>query len=285
MSPGLVQDWPNIPIERGQGCYVYAPDGRAYLDFCAGMAAANTGHCHPRVVGAVKAQAEKLLHGPIGVLLYEPIVALAEELGKVTPGGLDQFFFLNSGSEAIEGALKLARYATKRPVIVSFIGGFHGRSMGAASLTTSKAKYRKHYEPLMGGVYQIPYPYCFRCPCGLTPRTCRLKCFDFVQDLFDHRADPSDVAAFVIEPFMGEGGYVPAPVEFLTKLRQVSDQHGILLIFSSHRRRAGRPVRRPDPEPRGRRGRAQTVPRPRPHSLPLRHVRAGHPVHPTPHRP
>jgi 4-aminobutyrate aminotransferase len=195
------------------------------------MAAANTGHCHPRVVGAVKAQAEKLLHGPIGVLLYEPIVALAEELGKVTPEGLDQFFFLNSGSEAIEGALKLARYATKRPVIVSFIGGFHGRSMGAASLTTSKAKYRKHYEPLMGGVYQIPYPYCFRCPCGLTPRTCRLKCFDFVQDLFDHRADPSDVAAFVIEPFMGEGGYVPAPAEFLTKLREVSDQHGILLIF------------------------------------------------------
>jgi len=231
ISASLVRDWPNVPIVRARGSYAYGPDGRVYLDFCSGMAACNTGHCHPRVVAAVREQAEKLLHGPMGVLLYEPIVALAEQLGKVTPPGLDQFFFLNSGSEAVEGAVKLARYVTSRPVVIGFLGGFHGRTFGAATLTTSKAKYRRRYEPLVGGVYHVPYPYCFRCPCGLTPDGCRLKCFDFVQEVFEHLAEPSEVAAFLIEPVMGEGGYVPAPAEYLQRLRQVSSEHGILLIF------------------------------------------------------
>ncbi len=231
ISCNLVRDWPNVPIERAQGSWVYGPDGKAYLDFCAGMATCNTGHCHPKVVAAIKAQADKLLHGPMGVLLYEPIVALAEELGKVTPKGLDKFFFLNSGSEAVDGAVKLARYATGRPVIVSFIGAFHGRTMGATTLTTSKSKYRKHYEPLVGGVYSIPYPYCFRCPCGLDPATCNFKCFDFVQDLFDHCVDPSEIAGFIMEPVLGEGGYVPAPAEYVRRLRETCDRHGILLIF------------------------------------------------------
>jgi 4-aminobutyrate aminotransferase len=231
ISCSLVRDWPNLPIERAQGSYVYAPDGRAYLDFCAGMASCNTGHCHPTVVAAIRDQAEKLIHGPMGVLLYEPIVALAEELAKVTPPGLNQFFFLNSGSEAVEGAIKLARYVTEKPVIVAFTGAFHGRTMGATTLTSSKAKYRTHYQPLLGGVYHLPYPYCFRCPSGQRPGDCGLFCFRSVQRLFDHLADPSEIAAFIIEPVMGEGGYVPAPPEFLARLRRICDDHAILLIF------------------------------------------------------
>lgn len=226
-----MHDWPNVPIERAQGCYAYGPNGETYMDFCGGMATNNTGHCHPKVVAAIKEQAERLIHGPMGVLLYEPIVRLAEELAKVTPDGLNSFFFLNSGSEAVEGAIKMARYVTSRPGIVSFVGGFHGRTMGAASLTTSKSKYRKHYEPLMGGVYQIPYPYCFRCPCGLTEGSCNLKCFHFVQDLFDHCIQPSEVSCFIIEPILGEGGYVVAPPEYLAKLREVCTENGILLVF------------------------------------------------------
>lgn len=231
MSCSLVRDWPNVPIDRGEGCRVFGPNGERYLDFCAGMAALPLGHCHPRVVSAIEAQARKLLHGPMGVLLYEPIVHLAERLGEVTPKDLDFFFFGNSGSEAVEGALKLAKYVTKRPVIVSFVGAFHGRTLGALSITTSKAKYRRGYEPFPGGTHQIPYPYCLRCPCGLKPDNCNLKCFDFVQNLFDYRVDPGQVAAFIMEPILGEGGYVPAPVEYVHRLREVCDRHGILLIF------------------------------------------------------
>ncbi len=231
MSCNLVRDWPNVPVERAQGCWVYGPAGQRYLDFCGGMASVNTGHCHPKVVAAIKEQAEKLLHGPMGILLYEPIVKLAERLGRHTPGELKSFFFLNSGSEAVEGAIKLARYATGRPVVIAFYGGFHGRTMGATTLTASKSKYRKRYEPLVGGVHHIPYPYCFRCPCGLEPDSCDVRCFDFVEKVFAHLADPSDIAAFILEPVLGEGGYTPAPAEYLRRLRRVCDQHGILLIF------------------------------------------------------
>ncbi len=231
ISCSLVRDWPNVPVERAQGCYAYGPNGEKYLDFCSGMASANTGHCHPRVVAAIKEQSERLLHGPMGVLLYEPIVKLAEELATVTPAGLDSFFFLNSGSEAIEGAIKLARYVTERPAIVAFTGGFHGRTMGAASVTTSKSKYRRHYEPFMGSTYFVPYPYCFRCPLGLEPDRCGVKCFRLIHDLFDHCVQPSDVAAFIIEPILGEGGYTPAPPEYLAMLRKACDEQGIMLIF------------------------------------------------------
>lgn len=231
ISASLVYDWPNVPIERAAGSYAYGPNGEEYLDFVSGMASCNVGHCHPQVVAAIQAQAAKLVHGPMGVLLYEPIVELAERLAEVTPEGIDAFFFSNSGAEAVEGALKLARYVTGRPAIVSFTGAFHGRTMGAVSVSTSKAKYRKHYEPLLGGVYQVPYPYCFRCPCGCTQDECGLRCFAFIQDLFDHRVEPSEIAAFIIEPVLGEGGYAPVPEAFLKRLRQVCDQHGIMLIF------------------------------------------------------
>ncbi|MGE5559448.1 MAG: aspartate aminotransferase family protein [Chloroflexota bacterium] len=231
ISSSLVYDWPNVPIERAAGAHAYGPNGEDYLDFVSGMASCNIGHCHPQVVAAIQEQAAKLVHGPMGVLLYEPIVELAEQLAQVTPTGIDAFFFSNSGAEAVEGALKLARYVTGRPAIVSFTGAFHGRTLGAVSVSTSKAKYRKHYEPLLGGVYQVPYPYCFRCPNGGTSDGCGERCFGHIQDLFDHRVEPSEIAAFIIEPVLGEGGYAPAPENFLKRLREVCDRHGIMLIF------------------------------------------------------
>ncbi len=231
LSCNLVRDWPNVPVERAEGCYAYGPRGEKYLDLCGGMAASVTGHCHPKVVAAVREQVGRLIHGPIGVLLYEPIVLLAEELARVTPEGLDSFFFLNSGSEAVEGAIKLARYVTKRAGVISFVGGFHGRTMGALSVTTSKAKYRANYHPLMGGVYHAPYPYCFRCPFGLSENSCNQKCLDYLQYLFDSTILPSEVACMIIEPVLGEGGYIPTPTRYLSRLKDICTQHGILLIY------------------------------------------------------
>ncbi len=231
LSLNLVRDWPNVPIKSAKGCYAYGPHGEKYLDFCGGMAAASTGHCHDKVVSAIQKQAERLIHGPVGVLLYESIVQLAERLAKAMPEGLDSFFFLNSGSEAVEGAIKLARFVTQRPAIISMLGAFHGRTMGALSLTTSKAKYRENSHPLMGGVYHAPYPYCFRCPLGLTQETCKTKCLDYIEYMFERVISPSEVAAVIIEPVLGEGGYVPAPAVYLKGLREICSRHGILLIF------------------------------------------------------
>jgi 4-aminobutyrate aminotransferase len=174
---------------------------------------------------------DRLVHGPIGVLLYEPIVRLAEELRGVVPGGLDMFFFGNSGAEAVEGALKLARYVTGRPAVIAFEGGFHGRTMGAASVTSSKSKYRLHYEPLLSSVYFAPYPYCYRCPVGREQGRCGLECLDRLDSMFHHLVDPSQVAAVLVEPVLGEGGYVVPPAGYLKGLRELCDRHGILLVF------------------------------------------------------
>ncbi|OFX28285.1 MAG: 4-aminobutyrate aminotransferase, partial [Armatimonadetes bacterium RBG_16_67_12] len=204
--------------------------GRRYLDFVSGMAACNLGHRHPKVVAAAKAQIDRLIHGPIGVLVYDSLLRLCEELAAVTPGDLNAFFWGNSGTEAVEGALKLARYVTRRPAIVSFIGGFHGRSFGSASVTTSNVKYRHHYEPLLPSIYQVPFPYCFRCPHRTGPACCDDP-FVSLDRLFRHVVMPEDVAAMIVEPILGEGGYVVPPPDFLPRLRSICDRHGILLIF------------------------------------------------------
>lgn len=154
LAPSLAEDWPNLPAVRAVGAYVYGLDGRKYLDFVSGVAVCNLGHLHPRVVAAAKAQ----------VVVYDSLLRLCEELSRVTPGDLNCFFWSNGRTEAIEGVLKLVRYATRRPAVVSLIGGFHGRSYGSASITTSNVKYRRHYEPLLPSVYHVPFPYCFRCP-------------------------------------------------------------------------------------------------------------------------
>jgi 4-aminobutyrate aminotransferase len=237
-TPALHIYWP-ITARKGNGIYVESIEGREYMDFSSGLAVLNIGHNHPKVIEAVKSQADDFLH--TGGVYYSGITALAaERLISVTPPGLDMLFFSNSGAEAVEGALKVARFITGRQGIISFMGGFHGRSLGALSITTSRAQYRKGYLPLLPSVLQSPYPRCFRCPFRCRPEDCGLPCFDYLLEILRHQMPPEEVAACIIEPVLGEGGYHPAPAEFLRRLRKLCDEHGILLIFDEVQSGMGR---------------------------------------------
>lgn len=231
LAPSMAKDHPNLPVIKEEGCYYYGLDGKTYLDFTSGIATTNVGHRHPKVVQAIKDGADSLVHGPSGVIMYEAILRLAEELGKILPGNLDCFFFANSGTEAIEGAIKLAKYVTKRPYVISFLGCFHGRSMGSLSVTTSKSKYRKFLQP-NGLTYQIPYANMKDCPQGMDPE---LYCIEKLEKdfatLFNHQVTPEEVACVIVEPVLGEGGYIVPPAGWLKKIREICDRHGILLIF------------------------------------------------------
>jgi 4-aminobutyrate aminotransferase len=221
----------NVLVERGQGSYLYTPDGRRYLDFVMGIASVNTGHCHPRVVEAAKAQIDNVIHPSASAVSYPSNIELVARLAEITPGNLDVTFLANSGAEAVEGALKLAKYVTRRPGVIAFQGGFHGRTMGALSVTTSKVHYREHYEPLMPSTYMLPFPHPYRCPLGHAPADCVEQCLRYIDRQFERVIDPHSVAAMLIEPVQGEGGYVPAPPGFLRKLRELCDRYGIMLIF------------------------------------------------------
>jgi 4-aminobutyrate aminotransferase len=237
-TPALHIYYP-IAIARGEGTQVFATDGRRYLDFTSGLAVLNIGHNHPRVMEAVRKQLDSYVHTG-GIYYSEPTVAAAEELVNVTPDGLDMLFFGNSGAEAVEGALKGARYTSGRQAIVSCTGAFHGRTMGALSLTTSSSAYRRRYHPLLPSIYQVSYPACFNCPCGLTPDACGTKCLDEISRLFERQVPPDEVCAIIIEPFLGEGGYYPAPKRYLQGLRAICDEYGILLIFDEVQSGIGR---------------------------------------------
>jgi len=231
LAPSLAEDWPLLPATRAEGVYLYTADGRRYMDFTSGIAVTNVGHNHPRVLAAAKAQMEQFSHSAVGLTLHEPLLRLAQALPAVMPAGIDMFFFGNSGAEAVEGALKLARYVTQRPAIIAFRGSFHGRTYGAASVTSVKSKYRMHYEPLLPGIYFADYAYPFRCPLGDRPEDAVAWSLDSVQRLFDHLVSPSQVAAMLVEPVLGEGGYVVPPAGFLSGLREICTQHSILLIL------------------------------------------------------
>jgi 4-aminobutyrate aminotransferase len=222
-----------LPIERGEGSWLITDTGRRILDLTCGIAVTPVGHAHPKVVAALTAQAQKLSHICAGVALYEPNVALAEELIKVTPSGLDTVFFGNSGAEAIEGSLKLARQVTKKQAVIVFRGGFHGRSTGAMAVTTSKAAYRRGYGALLPDVYMAPFPYPLACP--ITPahdaEACAQHCLAELDVLLEHQLPPEHVAAILIEPVLGEGGYVAPPVSFLKALRELATRIGAMLIF------------------------------------------------------
>jgi len=228
-----------LVIARGEGSWVIDPEGRRYLDLSAGLAVLNLGHSHPRVLARVREQLERFVHTG-GVYFNETTVAAAELLAVAAPPGLDQVFFSNSGAEAVEGALKLARYVTGRPGFIAFTGGFHGRTLGAVSVTSSAARYRARYQPLLPVVYHAPYPYCYRCPYGCQQESCTLACLDGLQELLRRIITPAEVAAVIIEPVLGEGGYVPAPAAFLAGLRRLCDEHGILLIFDEVQSGMGR---------------------------------------------
>jgi 4-aminobutyrate aminotransferase len=230
LAPCLAQDWPNLPVERAEGVYLYTRDGRRILDFLAGFGACNVGHNHPRVVAAAREQMERMVHAPLGVVAHEPALRLAWELGQITPGGADMFFFGNSGAEAVEGAIKLARYVTGRRGIIAFLGGFHGRTMGAVSVTTSKVRYRTGHGPFLPDVYYARFPYPFRSSAP-DPDACAQEALEDIERLLEYVIAPQDVAAFLLEPIQGEGGYVIPPRSWLVALRQLADEHGILLIF------------------------------------------------------
>jgi len=214
---------------HGEGHRLYDTSGRAYLDFANGIAVTALGHVHPRVTAAIHAQADRLI-GPTGGMGYaEPVVRLATMLSDTLPDPIDSLMFLNSGSEAIDGALKLARRITGRPGIIAFRGGFHGRTFGATSVTTSNLNYRTGYEPLLPGVYIAPYPAAYPDFAG-DPEAASAAALAALRTLFASVIAPSKVASILIEPVIGEGGYQPAPASFLVALRELCDEHGILFI-------------------------------------------------------
>lgn len=231
VSPSYTRGYPLV-IERGSGAVVEDVDGNSFLDCAAGIAVNATGHCHPDIVRAVTEQAQRFLHMSGTDFYYEPQVRVAEELAAVAPmPGPVKAFFGNSGAEAIEASIKLARYRTGRPNLIAFFGGFHGRTMGALSLTASKTVQRRGFGPLVPGVVHAPFADCYRCPVGATPDTCSAECLDAIeQQLFVHTVAPDEVAAIVVEPIQGEGGYLVAPDQFLQRLRALTSTHGILLI-------------------------------------------------------
>src|SRR5713101_742534 len=241
VSPSYTRGYPLV-IERGSGAMVEDVDGNVFLDCAAGIAVNSTGHSHPDVVKAITDQAQKFLHMSGTDFYYEPQVRLAEELAAIAPirGGVRSFFG-NSGTEAIEACLKLSRYTTGRQNIIAFFGGFHGRSMGSLSLTASKAIQRRGFGPLLPGVYHAPFPDHYRPPLGATAESCAAACIDYIEhQLFRHLVSPDEVAAIVVEPVQGEGGYVVAPDEFLQRLRELTRRHGILLVVDEVQSGMGR---------------------------------------------
>ena len=230
LAPPLAQDWPNLPTDHVEGAYLYDMNGKRYLDWLSGFGACNLGHNHPRVMAAAHAQMERQVHAPIGVSTPEATLRLAWELGKVMPGGADMFFFCNSGSEAVDGAVKLARYVTGRSDVIAFIGSFHGRTIGATTATTSKARSRAGMGPYVPGFYYARFPYPFRSQAP-TPEACAQESLEDIERLFEHVIPPEEVAAFLVEPVQGEGGYVIPPPGWLDSLRELAGRHGILLIL------------------------------------------------------
>jgi 4-aminobutyrate aminotransferase len=231
MSQNYKKDYPLV-VDHARGPVVVDADGNRYLDFAAGIAVASTGHCHPDVVAAVKRQSERLLHLCATDFYNEDVVTLAEGLARRAPGpGPWRVFFANSGAEVVEAAIKLARLRTGRPKVVAFYGAFHGRTYGALSLTASKPVQRRGYAPLLPEVLHTHYAYCYRCPVNRHPDTCKVECLDLLTEtMFSTTTDPSEIAAVIVEPVQGEGGYVVPHPGFLPRLREVTRRHGILLI-------------------------------------------------------
>lgn len=227
LSPVWSRNW-TLVVERGEGAYLYDTTGRRYLDFTCGIGVTNTGHAHPRVVQAIQEQAARLLHGQANIVIHTAMLRLVEELLTVVPAPLDSFFFSNSGAEAVEGALKLARAATRRPNVIVFQGSFHGRTNATMAMTTSKTIYRAGYQPLAAGVFVAPYPYPYRY--GWDAETTLRFCLRELKHLLKSQTAPEETAAIVVEPVLGEGGYVVPPDGFLPALRDLCDHYGILLV-------------------------------------------------------
>jgi len=232
--------WPHLlrtTITRGEGAYIWDDTGRRYLDFTSGIGVTNTGHCHPRVVRAICEQAGRILHLQANTAYHEPMLRLIHALREVVPSELNSFFFSNSGAEAIEATVKLVRHSTGRPNIIAFQRSFHGRTIGTMSLDSSKTIYRAGYQPLMPGVFFSPYAYCYRCPVLEFGKEKRVSCEDCtwpleqLRFLLKSQTAPEETAAILVEPVIGEGGYIVPPAKFLQGLRQICDEYGFWLVF------------------------------------------------------
>lgn len=228
ISPALVFH-SDIVVRKAKGLRVVDEDGRVFMDFTSGLATANLGHSPAEVIEAARKQMDRIVHSGC-IFYYESEVELAKRLKKITPRSIDMFFFSNSGAEAVEGAIKLARFATGRQGIIAFMGGFHGRTYGALSLTTSAVKYRKKYHPLLPSVYHAPYPYCYRCPMGQRVESCSIDCIEYLERVFKYQISPDEVACAVIEPVLGEGGYIAPPKKFIKGLKDICRREGILIV-------------------------------------------------------
>lgn len=237
LSPILGQS-SRVVAEHGEGVYLYGRDGRRYLDFTAGIGVTSTGHCHPKVVAAAQQQVATLIHGQYTTVMHPRLLELTERLGDVLPDHLDTLFYASAGTESVEAAVRLARHATGRPNLVAMEGGFHGRTAGALSLTTSKVALRAGLQPLMGGVFTTPFPHAYRY--GWDAEEASRFCLRELDHLFATRSAPAETAAIIVEPVLGEGGYVPATSTFLQGLRARCDEHGILLIVDEVQTGVGR---------------------------------------------
>jgi len=230
LSPALAKST-DLVISRGEGAYIYTESGEKYLDFVQGIAVGALGHCHPRVVKAIQDQAATLINGSFNMVSFPTTLELAKKLDAILPGDLGCTFFSNGGAEATDGALKLAKAATHRPAVIACKGSFHGRTIGATSVTGSNSKYRKDYEPMMGSVYFMPYPTVEQCPAGLDIKARADFCIGELMQLFRYLVDPKQVAAIIVEPVQGEGGYVVPDTSFMTRLREITAENGIMLIM------------------------------------------------------
>jgi 4-aminobutyrate aminotransferase len=243
ISPSYTRSYPLV-AKRGRGTRVEDVDGNEFLDFAAGIAVTSTGHCHPEVVKAIQEQAAELIHISGTDFYYESLVTLSERLSGIAPmPGPHRFYYGNSGAEAVECALKIARYHTGRQNVIAFFGAFHGRTMGALSLTASKPQQRRRFAPLVPGVTHVRYPYAYRgCSGGSQEEEAfALGCARFIEEkLFKTTLAPEEVAAIFVEPIQGEGGYVVAPTVFMRELRRICDTHGILLVADEVQSGAGR---------------------------------------------
>eukprot|EP00026_Physarum_polycephalum_P007056 Phypoly_transcript_07109.p1 GENE.Phypoly_transcript_07109~~Phypoly_transcript_07109.p1 ORF type:complete len:483 (+),score=94.89 Phypoly_transcript_07109:48-1496(+) len=231
----------DFTVDKAEGSWIWATDGKKYLDFVGGIATISAGHCHPKIVKAATEQLGKLVHGQMNVGPHKPVAALMNRMKDfVKLSDNDRYFFSNSGAEIIEASIKLARHATGKTNIITFEGSFHGRTVGTMSLTNSKTIYRRGYQPLMPGVFVAPFPYTYRSQNRGDENACSAWCLKKLEDMLKMQTAPEDTAAILIEPVLGEGGYVPAPAAFLKGLRKLCDENNILLIFDEIQSGIGR---------------------------------------------
>jgi len=231
ISPSYVRFYPLV-IDSAEGCIVKDVDGNAYVDFNSGLVCLNVGHRHPKVVSAIKRQCDKFIHYSNTDFYYQEVVDLAEKLIEITPGQFDKkVYFGNSGTEAIEAAVKMAKWHSRKHRFIAYISAFHGRTLGALSFTASKLAQRRYFFPLLDGVTHVPYPYCYRCPFKLSLPECNYWCIDFIDEMVLQKyVPPEEVAGILFEAIQGEGGYVVPPPEYFQRLKKLADKYGLLLI-------------------------------------------------------